>query len=174
MKRTAAVLLALVALGMTGCGDDEGVAATAAPPASSPTSAAVTPTAVGDQVGDLYLAAFDDVVGLLADRPEAAAAETGLAALKQQYVEALVALGYQREGFDAVGRAVVDDRITAALGQLPAATYDAYQGAYAYYSDDPDVAGLISSFNIIGQYANFDLLWQQAPEEAERLGIPRR
>jgi hypothetical protein len=36
------------------------------------------------------------------------------------------------------------------------------------------VANLIASFNIIGQYANFDLLWEQTPEEAERLGIPRR
>ncbi len=65
----------------------------------------------------------------------------------------------------------MDGRITAALDRLPTATYDAYQQAYTDYSSDLEVANLISSFNIIGQYANFDLLRRQAPEEAERLGV---
>ena len=33
------------------------------------------------------------------------------------------------------------------------------------------MANLIAAFNIIGQYANFDLLRRQAPDEAERLGL---
>ena len=52
----------------------------------------------------------------------------------------------------------------------PTATYDAYQQAYADYSGDLEVANLIASFNILGQYANFDLLREQAPDEAT-LGI---
>jgi hypothetical protein len=65
----------------------------------------------------------------------------------------------------------VDARITAALGSLPTATYDAYQQAYTDYSGDLEVANLIASFNILGQYANFDLLREQAPDEAARLGV---
>ena len=83
----------------------------------------------------------------------------------------MVALGHRREALDDAGRAAVDARITAALGGLPTATYDAYQQAYTDYSSDLDVASLIASFNILGQYANFDLLREQAPAEAERLGI---
>ena len=130
-----------------------------------------SPADLGDQIGALYLAAYDDLIALLADRPDAATAAAALSDLKEQYVQEMVALGHQREALDAADRATVDARITAALGGLPTATYDAYQQAYTDYGSDLEVANLIASFNILGQYANFDLLRQQAPEEAERLGI---
>jgi len=180
VKRTALVLLALGIVALSACGDDAGVATTASTPttATTPTSAAATTTAgapspaeLGDQIGDLYLTAFDDVVALLADRPDAATAAAELATLKEQYVQEMVALGHQREALDAAGRSAVDARITAALSAVPPATYDAYQQAHADYGEDLEVANLIASFNIIGQYANFDLLRQQDPDEAVRLGI---
>ena len=83
----------------------------------------------------------------------------------------MVALGRRREALGTADRATVDGRITAALDRLPAATYEAYQEAFTYYGSDLEVANLIAAFNILGQYANFDLLREQAPEEAERLGL---
>jgi len=158
---------------LTACGGGGGGTTTAAEPttASPSTSAPAVPAALGDQIGDLYLAAYDDLIALLADRPAPRDAAEPLALLKEQYVQQMVALGRQRETLDAAGRAEVDARITAALGSLPTATYDAYQQAYADYSGDLEVANLIASFNILGQYANFDLLREQAPDEAARLGI---
>jgi hypothetical protein len=82
-----------------------------------------------------------------------------------------VSLGRRREALGTADRATVDARITAALARLPAETYDAYQLAFTDYGSDLEVANLIAAFNILGQYANFDLLREQAPEEAERLGI---
>lgn len=166
----------LVAAGsmiLTACGGGGAATTTAAEPttASTSTSAPAGPAALGNQIGDLYLAAYDDLIALLADRPAPVDAAEPLALLKEQYVQQMVALGRQREALDAAGRAEVDARITAALGSLPTATYDAYQQAYADYSGDLEVANLIASFNILGQYANFDLLREQAPDEATRLGI---
>ena len=60
---------------------------------------------------------------------------------------------------------------TAKLNRLPATTFEAYQQTLTDYRDDPDLSDLIASFNIIGQYANFDLLRDQEPDEAARLGI---
>jgi len=178
MRRAAAVLLAAGIIGLAACGGDAaapsttGAATTTAPPTTVTTAApTVTPAELGDQIGDLYLAAYDDLIVLLSGRPDAAAAATDLAALKEQYVQDFVALGRAREALGAADRASVDARITATLDRLPTATYEAYQQAYTDYSSDPEVAQLIAAFNIIGQYANFDLLRQQAPDEAERLGV---
>jgi len=41
----------------------------------------------------------------------------------------------------------------------------------SYPEDDLAFKNLLASFNILTQYADFDLLKQQAPEEAARLGI---
>jgi hypothetical protein len=179
VRRTATVLLALGVAVLSACGGSDGAATTAPSPtgatsttvAAPTTAATLSPAELGDQIGDLYVAAIDDVAALLADRPDPAVAATDLADLKEQYIEQMVAFGYQREALDTAGRAVVDARITAALNGVPSATYDAYQAAYAYYGEDLDVANLIAAFNIIGQYANFDLLRQQEPEEAARLGL---
>jgi hypothetical protein len=174
MKGAAAVLLAAGIFGLAACGGGAAVTSTTAAAtttAASTTAAAPSPVDLGDQIGTLYLAAYDDLVALLADRPDAATAAGELAALKEQYIQEMVALGRRREALNPADRAAVDARITAALGSLPAATYDAYQQAFTYYGSDPEVANLIAAFNILGQYANFDLLREQAPEEAERLGI---
>jgi len=178
MKRMAAVLLAMGMIGLGTCGGDAaapsttGVATTTAPPITVTTTApTATPAELGDQIGEVYLAAYDDLIALLADRPEAATIAADLAALKERYIQEFVALGREREALGAADRASVDARITAALDRLPPATYEAYQQAYADYSGDLEVANLIAAFNIIGQYANFDLLRQQAPDEAERLGL---
>ncbi len=170
MRPATAIVLAAGILGLAGCGGGTTASSTTAADTST-TAAVLSPGALGDQIGAVYLAAYGDLIALLADRPDAAAAAEGLSALKEQYIQEMVALGHQREALDTASRAAVDARITAALDSLPTATYDAYQQAYAAYSADLEVANLIASFNILGQYANFDLLRQQAPEEAERLGV---
>ena len=40
-----------------------------------------------------------------------------------------------------------------------------------YFSKDQELHKIIMSFNIITQYAQFELLKKQEPEEAKRLGI---
>jgi len=175
MKRSGLVVLAAVSIGLAGCGGSAPSAsdatAGAEPAAPATTEALDTPEALGDAIGASYVGAYADVVTVLASRPAPDVAAAWLADLKELYVQRLVALGHLREALDDVGRAEVDTRIVLALGDLPAETLAAYQVMAADYALHTGVADLIGDFNIIGQYANFDLLREQEPEEAARLGI---
>ena len=59
--------------------------------------------------------------------------------------------------------------LAAAAGQDWWERYTEIQGHYA--SGDVEFGNLIADFNVITQYADLDLLKQQAPDEAARLGI---
>jgi hypothetical protein len=49
--------------------------------------------------------------------------------------------------------------------------YATYGEAVTHYFDNKELHKLLTDFNIITQYADFELLKKQAPEEASRLGI---
>ena len=142
--------------------------ATDAPAATSDTA---SPDELGDSIAVLYLAAYDDVIAAVEDRPDPAEATARLIALKDRYIEQLVELGWQREALDPPLRATVDAKISSALMGLPSDTLTEYQAAIDHYAGDTELDTLIRSFNIIGQYANFELLREQEPDEATRLGI---
>jgi hypothetical protein len=180
VRRIRTISLIAVLLALAACGG-EAASTTAPAPAGTGTVATTTtaeatpaaddPATVGDEIAALYTRAYVDVAAVLADRPEPAAAVGVLSDLKESYVGQMVALGHRREALDAAGRAEVDARISSALMSLPSETFDAYSAAAADYASDPEAAALIADFNIIGQYANFDLLREQEPEEAARLGV---
>mgnify|MGYP001825685059 CR=1 FL=1 len=174
------VLLVLVAMALASCGGDSSdppgtMSATASDPTSIPATTAPPesddPAALGGEIGALYLQGYEDVIALLADRPDPEAATVALADLKESYIQQMVAFGYRREALDDAGRVAVDAAIMSALRGLDEETFAAYSQASSDYSGDPGVAALIGDFNIIGQYANFDLLREQDPEEAARLGV---
>lgn len=183
----ASCVVVAAATWMTGCGGSSGDADGTTTEASEtaaitdatpvPTEAPVgtpdtaSPDELGDSIGVLYVAAYDDVIAALEDRPDAAEATIELTALRDQYIEQLVELGWQREALDEPSRATVDARISSALMRLPAETLTEYQAAIDHYTSDAELDTLIRSFNIIGQYANFELLREQEPSEAARLGI---
>jgi hypothetical protein len=172
----SAGLLTAAAIVLTACGGGDATTTTTAPPATTTSTIAAsstttTPADLGDAIGELYVAAYADVVALLGDRPTPETALAGLGELKEDYIGRLVALGREREALAEADRAAVDARISAAVRQVPADTFAAYQDALDAYRDDPEVTSLITSFNVIGQYANFDLLRAQEPEEAARLGL---
>lgn len=177
MKQLIALIVA-VSIAAAGCGDDDASPSTTEPAAATTTTVvatttteARTPTDLGNEIGEIYVAAYGDVVALLADRPDAGTAAEELAALKESYIQRLVALGREREALSTGDRATVDARINIAVNGVPADVFGAYQETIDAYAGEPEVADLIRSFNIIGQYANFDLLREQEPEEAERLGV---
>jgi hypothetical protein len=172
-----------------GCGGDDSDLAddgapptTAAEPAAEATipvettvaaSADLSPEELGDEIGALYLAVYDDVIETLEDRPDPDEATARLTELEATYIEQFVELGRQREQLDESGRATVDTAISTAIMSLPEETLAEFQAAIDDYADPdaPELSELIRSFNIIGQYASFDLLREQDPDEAARLGI---
>ena len=167
-----AALLALTMAAVAACGGDakSGTVATNVP--ATPTARVqATPDELGGQIGALYVRALSDVTDLLREKPPASEAKASVAQLKETYVQRLVELGRSREALDVAGRASVDAVIRAKLDAIAGepwyATYD--RVVQFYFAEDEELHALIVSFNVIGQYANFDLLRSQEPGEAKRL-----
>jgi hypothetical protein len=171
-------VLSIVAMLMAACGG----ASTPAPSATSTSSGGAQPTAapkeltpkeLGDQIGAVYVEALREVTKLLENKPAFAEATPKVKDLKEKYVQQLVELGKKREALNTSDRAQVDSAISLALMRIEKeAWYATYTEVSQYYfKQDVNFNTLIASFNIIGQYANFDLLKKQAPAEAQRLGI---
>ena len=133
---------------------------------------AMTPGEIGDQIAELYIQSLKDVTDQLKDKPSVSNVRLQVEALKENYVKQLVEYGRLRENLDSTGRAAVDSRIRMALNAIyNESWYAVYNDVQQHYFRDRDFHNLVMSFNIIGQYANFDLLKKQEPEEAKRLGI---
>lgn len=136
------------------------------------TPVATTPQEIGEQVVAIYNETMAEAVDLMESRPDAATLTSELETLKEQAIEKLVALGKAREALDEAGRAESDAVVRAGLAAVPPKVYDAYaEGQSHYLAQDMELGNLIASFNIITQYADYDLLRQQEPDEAERLGL---
>jgi hypothetical protein len=176
-------VLMIVSLSLAACGGGSTPApssgnapaqnAPAEPTAAPAQPAAQTPQELGDEIGKVYVGALEDVAQLVADKPPAAEVKTRVAELKEQVIQQLVALGKKREAMSAADRKTVTARISMALGNIGSADwYTKYSEAVSHYNkEDSELSTMLASFNIIGQYAQFELLKQQEPKEAERLGI---
>jgi hypothetical protein len=177
------VVLTCVTLCLTACGapttpSTPAPAAPASGSAAQPTSEpaapqAMTPQELGDKIGAVYVGSLEAATKLLENKPDAATALPQVAALREQTIQQLVELGKQREALSTAERASVDNAINSALTAIASAPwYKTYSDHSQYYFDkNQDLQKALASFNIIGQYANFDLLKQQEPAEAQRLGI---
>jgi hypothetical protein len=132
----------------------------------------MTPDEMGVAVSELYVSAMSDLNKLLEDDPPASEVAPKIAALKEEYVQKLVEYGKKREGLTVDDKPKMDLAIRLGLNDVyDNQVYTSYSEAVNDYFDDNEVRDLLSSFNILTQYANFDLLREQEPDEARRLGI---
>ena len=142
---------------------------------ASTTTQAVSsdPGKLGDAIAATWVEAMQKLNTLIQSKPEATAIRGQVERLKEEYIGRLVELGRQREALSANDKAQVVLRTAAGLNAVSNETWYAdYMTLYQHYSTgDQDFANLLASFNILTQYAEFDLLKKQSPEEAARLGI---
>lgn len=179
------VLLGVMLLSIlvfTSCGDapapDEEGPAPSAPsttedpaPAAEP-PAAETPQAIGDAVGALYIDTMRQVTAALEGKPEVDVAKAKLTEIKADAVGKLVELGRKRAALDGAGKAAADRGVRGAMRRVPPEVFEAFSAAHKHYATaDREMGDLLASFNVITQYAAFELLKKQAPEEFERLGL---
>jgi hypothetical protein len=168
-----AVLVVVAAAAVVACGGggEDGPATTT--PMAATQGPATSPAELGRQIGDLYVRAMSEVTDMLRDRPSAAESQKSVSDLKETYVRQLVELGRARESLDAQGRAVADAAISAKINSVANEPWYATYGSVVqhYITQNREFYDLVVSFNIITQYANFDLLKSQEPDEAARLGI---
>lgn len=171
------IVLGCTVLLLAGCGGDGAARAGEEAPgdraASAETVAAPeTPAEMGKAIGALYVEGIEGVVKLLEDRPPAAEAASRVAELKEELIQKLLVLGRQREALPESERGSVDSATRMAINRLPSATFTAYAETQNHYrKSDRELGEAIASFNVLTQYAAFELLREQAPEEASRLGL---
>ena len=91
--------------------------------------------------------------------------------MKAGTIDLMVGMGKEREAMSVEDRAVVDRILSDKISGISTDLFKQYQDGQTFYKDDAELFNLIADFNIITQYANFDLLKKQLPEEAKRLGI---
>ncbi|MGD9344400.1 MAG: hypothetical protein PVH84_00965 [Candidatus Aminicenantes bacterium] len=168
------VVISTVAFGCGGSKEQSSTAETAdesgAPKAEN--SKEMSPSELGQEIADLYAKAMTELTDMLKDKPAVDEVKTKVEDLKEVYVKKLVEYGRKREAFDAPGRASVDSQIRMkASSMYKQPVWTSYNDIQQHYFQDRDFHKIIMSFNIITQYANFDLLKKQEPDEAMRLGI---
>jgi hypothetical protein len=132
----------------------------------------MTPDEMGSAVSEIYVKAIADLTRLLQQNASAGEAVQEIETLKEKYVQELIAYGKMRESLEESERSKMDLAIRLGLNDVYRdQVYTNYTESINQYLDNTGLYNLLSSFNILTQYANFELLKQQEPEEAERLGI---
>jgi len=170
-----ALILGLVIVG-TACGKKASEPSPSAPASKkveSPqhTTPAQSPTDLGNKIGSSYLETLKQVVAILNDKPPAADAKKTLQEFKEATIGLMVGLGQEREALSPQDRAQADAVLRFRISSVPSELFKSYQDAQSACQSDRDLFNLIADFNIITQYAIFELLKKQLPDEAKRLGI---
>lgn len=176
MRTYGWIILATAFLGVGACGGSDTVDATGSEGGETPAAEEakeMTPSELGEKAGEMYIQALGELVDLMQDRPAAEELRPEVEALKERTVTKLVELGKKREALDSAGQASFDSSLRMGIRNVPSEVFTAYAEGQRHYIDAGanDLAKMIGDFNVITQYANFELLKKQAPKEAERLGI---
>jgi hypothetical protein len=130
------------------------------------------PQVLGERVASDYVSAITEVVALCEPRPPAAELKPRIEALFDRYVQTFVGYGRYYQDMDPAQRAAVDSKMANAFFSMGEGLFESFSQAASHYAAlDTELGDRLRAFNIITQYYNYDLLREQEPEEAARLGL---
>lgn len=133
----------------------------------------MSPEGLADAIMTTYHEAIGDIVALTEGLPDGDSIYDEAVAMKEKYVQKFVVLGKQKAAMSDADRAAIDSKLRMGMSSFyrdPA--FKAYMEATnSYISTHRELQKVLADFNIITQYADFELLRKQAPEEAKRLGV---
>jgi hypothetical protein len=169
-----AALIAALLLAGTACGKKEGPASASAPaggPSARPAPEPGPAEALGQKIAAAYFTTLERVADMLKDRRPAEDLKPMLLGLKTGTIDIMIGLGREREALSSKDRAVVDRILANRITLLQTDLLKRFREGQANYRENAELFKLIASFTDVARYADFDLLKQQLPEEAARLGI---
>ena len=164
---------------LAGCAGELPIPGQTSSTAAGATTATTEAQAVqlGKQVAATWSEAIQKLVPLLEGTPPIASLQAPVAQLKEDYVQKMVTLGRQIAALDESQRQTAYARTTDILDSTANSDwFQSYMRLYDQYAagsdqTSQDFAVLLSTFNTLTQYAFFDVLKEQDPDEAQRLGI---
>ena len=178
------MILVCVAAGLAlaGCAgelpDKSGTGSTASTAPASTTSSTLSETyRLGDEVAAIWAESIQKLDPILKNTPPVASIQQQVADLKEQYIQKMVAVGKQIIALNSDEQQTVYDRSNDTMAAMGEATWFVdYQSLYAPYQAMEDetsqeFAVVLASFNTLSEYAFFNLLKDDLPDEAARLGI---
>ena len=131
-----------------------------------------TPRQLGDTIGTVYCEGMTTLSGLITATDDPTQLTTDVEALKASLIDRFVALGHDRQTLSEEDRQAVDMATSFAVRRVDMAAFQAMTTACnTYRMSHNALSNLLASFNVIHQYAAFELLAQQLPDEAARLGV---
>jgi hypothetical protein len=139
---------------------------------SIPLALAQSADDLGKEISGNYLEALKKLNDLTKAKPEPADLAPKVATLREETIKKMVELGNKVAKLDDAGKKKVESKVAMAFSSTPMDVFKPFSEAQQFYgAKDANLGNNIKDFNIITQYAFFDLLKKQAPKEAERLGI---
>ena len=133
--------------------------------------------ALAKQVGATWEEAVQKLIPILQGTPPFASIQQSVAALKEEYVQKMVALGRQIAALSPDDIQAAYDRTQDILSSTAESDwFKSYTNLYNVYAAQEDEAAqqfavLLSTFDTLTEYAFFNVLKDQDPDEATRLGI---
>lgn len=141
-------------------------------PAAVQVPAPATPTALGEAIGKTYQDALAEFAGLAKGHPAPAQIADKVSELKARTMVRMLAWGHHRAALSPADRTLVDAASLAALKATDKAHWEAFAAATKHYREvDAELGNTIASLNILPQYAAFEVLAVESPDEAKRLGV---
>ena len=169
MKWSLISIIFLSILLAAGCG---GEAADGTDEISNQVEVITDPEALGNRVADIYEEMYADLNDLVSQGLSAEEVWPELTAMKEDYISQFVELGAIREGMTEEQKQAANRALTSRFYDLDQDVFNSVNDAIILYRDqDNSLANEISQMNILTQYADYELLRHQEPEEAVRLGI---
>lgn len=132
----------------------------------------VDPEALGNRIADEYVEMYYDLDELLSRELDIEELWPELTDLKEEYISRFLEMGVVNEEMSDQQKAVVSSTTWSRFNSMDTEVLNSVNDAIIRYRQlDNDLANEISDFNILTQYTFWDLLREQEPEEAARLGI---
>ena len=176
----AVALLLVASLVLAGCAGELPVPGQTSLTTSGGATTSTTEAAsiqLGKQVGATWSEAVQKLVPLIQGNPPIASVQPAVTALKEEYVQKMVTLGRQIAVLSPTDIQAAYDRSQDILASAAATDwFKNYVTLYDVYAEgddqsSQDFAVVLSTFNTLTEYAFFNVLKDQDPGEAARLGI---